>query len=118
MRDGRLFRWLVGGLFTAIIAVNGIGLTVSEVLRRLGPVPIGRDITWSPLVVDRNGRLLRPFTTSNGVWRLPATPADVDKRFLAMLVAYEDKRFYEHSGVDFRSLARASWQALRYGHVV
>ncbi|MDQ0394166.1 penicillin-binding protein 1C [Labrys monachus] len=105
-------------LFTAIIAVNAVGFTLSEVLRRLGPVPLGEAITYSPLVVDRDGRLLRPFTTADGYWRLPARPGDVDRRFLSMLIAYEDKRFYSHHGVDPAALLRAGWQLVRHGHVV
>ena len=66
----------------------------------------------STIVVDRDGRLLRPFTLPDGRWRLPATTHDVDPRYLAMLVAYEDGRFYEHDGVDVRALIRAGAQWL------
>ena len=54
----------------------------------------------------------------DGRWRLPATAHDVDPRYVAMLVAYEDGRFYEHDGVDFRALVRAGAQWLMRGHVV
>ena len=62
--------------------------------------------------------MLRPFTLPDGRWRLPATTHDVDPRYLAMLVAYEDARFYEHRGVDARALIRAGAQWLARGHVV
>ena len=109
---------LYAGLLTMLFAINVAGFTVTETLRRLGPVPLGEDITYSTLVVDRNGKLLRPFITKDGFWRLPVTSADVDPRFLAMLIAYEDKRFFEHSGVDPRALARAIWQAVSHGRIV
>ena len=51
-------------------------------------------------MLDREGKLLRAYATSEGRWRLPATVKDVDPRFLKLLFAYEDKRFYEHDGVD------------------
>ena len=70
------------------------------------------------MVVDRDGRLLRPFTLPDGRWRLPATTHDVDPRYLAMLVAYEDGRFYEHRGVDARALLRGAGQRLWRGRVV
>jgi penicillin-binding protein 1C len=72
----------------------------------------------STIVVDRGGRLLRPFTLPDGRWRLPATIHDVDPRYLKMLIAYEDGRFYDHSGVDLRALIRAGSQWLMRGHVV
>ena len=33
---------------------------------------------------------------------------EVDPLFVKMLIAYEDQRFYEHFGVDFKAIARAS----------
>src|SRR5207247_832685 len=80
--------------------------------------PLGRDLTYSALVVDRNGKLLRPFATKDGFWRLPVTSTDADPRYVAMLLAYEDKRFYEHGGVDPRAIARAAFQALWNGRIV
>ena len=84
----------------------------------LGPLDLAASREGSTIVVDRDGRLLRPFTLPDGRWRLPATTHDVDPRYLAMLVAYEDGRFYEHDGVDLRALVRAGAQWLMRGHVV
>ena len=69
-------------------------------------------------VVDRNGTLLRAYTVADGRWRMAATLAEVDPDYLAMLIAYEDKRFYNHAGVDWRSVLRAGWQAVKNGRVV
>ena len=43
---------------------------------------------------------------------------DVDPRFVAMLLAYEDHRFYEHHGVDLRRSLRAAAQFATHGHIV
>ena len=69
-------------------------------------------------VVDRKGELLRAYTVSDGRWRMQVTPDAVDADYLAMLVAYEDKRFWQHSGVDWTAILRAGVQALRNGRVV
>ena len=81
--------------------------------------------TLPPLVVDtgvevlaRDGTLLRPYQVADGRWRLAVDPTAVDRDFLALLVDYEDKRFYDHPGVDARAVARAAWQAIRYGRIV
>ena len=34
------------------------------------------------------------------------------------IVAVEDKRFYEHRGVDFHGIMRAVWQDVRHKQVV
>ena len=109
---------LYAGLLLALLAVNAAGFAVGEVLRRMGPVPLGESITYSTLVTGRDGRLLRPFLTRDGYWRLQVTAGDVDERYLRMLIAYEDKRFYSHRGIDPAALARAAFQALRHGRVV
>jgi penicillin-binding protein 1C len=84
----------------------------------LGRPPLGKDLETSHIVLDREGKLLRAYATSEGRWRLPATVKDVDPRFLKLLFAYEDKRFYEHDGVDPLALGRAAFQFVTSGHIV
>lgn len=69
-------------------------------------------------MVDRDGRLLRAYATTDGRWRLPAQVDGVDPRFVALLIAYEDRRFRRHSGVDWRALLRAGAQMLANGRIL
>lgn len=69
-------------------------------------------------VLDRNGLLLRAYTVANGRWRLNSTLAGTDPDYIKMLIAYEDKRFYNHAGVDLTAMLRASYQALTQGKIV
>jgi penicillin-binding protein 1C len=69
-------------------------------------------------VRDRRGQFLRVFPVEGGRVRLALPLAQVDPAFVRMLIAYEDKRFYSHSGVDLRAIARAGVQALWHGRVV
>ena len=69
-------------------------------------------------VLARDGRLLRAFTVEDGIWRLRVAPDRVDRGYLALLLAYEDRRFYSHSGVDLLALARAGAQSLLNGRLV
>ncbi len=85
---------------------------------RMGPPDLSKTNNVSTIVLDRNDRLLRAFTTSDGRWRLPIEIGDVDERYLAMLMAFEDKRFYQHGGVDARSMTRAALQLLENGRIV
>ena len=39
--------------------------------------PVELFVPVSKTVLDRNGRLLRPFVVEDGLWRLPVTVADV-----------------------------------------
>jgi penicillin-binding protein 1C len=98
----------------ALIAAAGFGAAFAwtHYTASLGPFDLAASREASTIVVDRDGRLLRPFTLPDGRWRLPATTHDVDPRYVAMLVAYEDGRFYNHDGVDLRALVRAGAQWL------
>ncbi len=102
------------------VGVAAVAFVVAAALyvHALGPVPLGRHLAYSHIVVDRNGKLLRAYTTPEGRWRLPATVKDVDPLFLKVLLAYEDKRFYEHDGVDPYAMMRAAWQWISTGHIV
>ncbi len=111
---------LVALAVVTLAAAAGLATTLSwsRYETSLGPLDLAASREGSTVVVDRDGRLLRPFTLPDGRWRLPATTHEVDPRYVAMLVAYEDGRFYEHRGVDARALLRAGAQWLSRGHVV
>src|SRR6476659_9267437 len=70
---------LVGVLGVACVATGAVWGLVDS----FGAAPFGRDLELSKTVLDRNGRLLRSYVTSQGRWRLPATREQVDPRYLA-----------------------------------
>ena len=86
--------------------------------RSLPPLDLSAAADRSTVVLDREGKLLRPFLTSDGRWKLPVTSEDVDPRYLAMLKAFEDKRFDDHPGIDPLGMLRAAGQMLTNGRVV
>ncbi len=104
----------------AAVLVGLISIVVGALawVASLGPAPLGKDLAFSTVVVDRDGRLLRPFALSDGRWRLPVRTEDVDPRFLAALLGYEDRRFHSHGGVDILALARAAGQFTTHRRIV
>ncbi|MBM1555191.1 penicillin-binding protein 1C [Sulfitobacter mediterraneus] len=67
---------------------------------------------------DQRGALMRVFPVEDGRVRLAVALDQVDPGFIAMLLAYEDKRFYRHSGVDPLAILRAAGQAIWQGEIV
>jgi penicillin-binding protein 1C len=65
-----------------------------------------------------DGTLLRAYTVADGRWRMEVSPDAVDADYIRLLVAYEDKRFWDHGGVDLTAMSRAIAQALWNGRVV
>ncbi|MGA8585756.1 MAG: transglycosylase domain-containing protein, partial [Roseiarcus sp.] len=118
MRLPRPILLALAGAAVLLAASLAAGVAWTRYAASLGPLDLAASREGSTIVVDRSGRLLRPFTLPDGRWRLPATTHDVDPRYLAMLIAYEDGRFYDHRGVDARALFRAGAQWLARGHVV
>jgi penicillin-binding protein 1C len=107
------------GLFILVL-VLGIGAGLRDQLdvwvasTDLPPVLV----ETSTEVRDRHGALLRVFPVEDGRIRLALHPRDVDPQFIDMLIAYEDKRFYRHAGVDPIALFRAGVQAAWQGEIV
>ncbi|MGH6814408.1 MAG: transglycosylase domain-containing protein, partial [Hyphomicrobiaceae bacterium] len=99
-------------------AAASIAAMLVWTVSRLDPAPLWRAEALSVTVLDREDRLLRAFTTPEGRWRLPVEPDEVDRRYLALLIAMEDRRFYTHFGIDPLALGRAALQLVSHRRIV
>jgi penicillin-binding protein 1C len=105
--------------FLAVTALAATSLATGALaLDRFFPPDLSRYHERSSETVDANGRLLRAFTTADGKWRLKTTVDDVDPVYLALLKAYEDRRFDSHWGIDPLAAARAAGQWIARGRIV
>ncbi len=111
-------RWFSLAFCGGTIAIGAGAVALYIAVERLGPPKLAAAEDVSTIVLDRHDMLLRAFTTKEGRWRLPVARGKVDARYLAMLMAFEDKRFYSHPGVDAHALMRAAWQLLRNGRII
>jgi penicillin-binding protein 1C len=72
---------------------------------------------YSTVLEDHRGELLSASIAADGQWRFPRTDS-VSSRFRQALIAFEDRRFDEHFGVDIRAMARATRQNIAAGEIV
>jgi len=93
-----------------VIGLAAIALGALHALDRAYPPPLPARLAVSTEVLDRDGALLRAYATPDGYWRLDTHLDDVDPQFVKMLIAYEDKRFFDHGGIDPLALLRAAGQ--------
>jgi penicillin-binding protein 1C len=101
--------------FVCVLSVSAFGAWVWT----LGPLPLAQAQQVSTTVIDRNGKLLRAYAMADGRWRLPVDArTGVDPGYLKLLLAYEDRRFRSHAGVDPLALGRAALQLVTRGHIV
>ncbi|WP_291886614.1 transglycosylase domain-containing protein [Maricaulis sp.] len=116
-------RLIVGGSLAliAVILVSGAFASWHWAFHDLPPAPQSAAELWNvrrePAVTltDREGRVLavRGPLYARAV-ALESLPEHVPQAFLAI----EDQRFYQHTGVDFRGVARALWRNFRAGATV
>jgi penicillin-binding protein 1C len=117
--DGEKKRWLVrvatAVALVAFLVCAGFAAWVAS----LGPLPLAQAQQVSTSIVDRNGKLLRAYAMADGRWRLPVdAKTGVDPTYTKLLLAYEDRRFYSHAGIDPLALGRAAFQLVTRGHIV
>ena len=72
---------------------------------------------YSTVLEDYQGELLSATIALDGQWRFPEIDS-VPEKYATALVAYEDKRFWSHPGVDVLSFGRAMKQNFEAGEVI
>ncbi len=96
----------------------GLGAALAAALFFWLCVPVAQfDAPLSTVIVDRQGELLGASIAADGQWRFGVAPSVPDK-FAAAITRFEDRRFFQHPGVDPLAAARAVVQNLRGGRVV
>ncbi|MFT0866689.1 peptidoglycan glycosyltransferase PbpC [Pseudomonas sp. CAM1A] len=94
-----------------------LGIALLWLADRIWPLPMPGD-DLARVVLAEDGTPLWRFADADGVWRYPVSPQEVSPLYLEALLAYEDRWFYHHPGVNPMALARAAWLNLRGGRVV
>ena len=72
---------------------------------------------YSTVLEDRQGVLLGASIASDGQWRFPRNEY-VNEKFEKAIIAFEDKRFWNHPGVDVVAFGRAFRENLRAKQIV
>jgi len=67
-------------------------------------LPIAAALPQHVVLLDKDGAEFARFYSEN---RIPVTFEQISPNFANALIATEDSRFYQHSGVDFAGIARA-----------
>ncbi|MDR3309508.1 MAG: transglycosylase domain-containing protein, partial [Tannerella sp.] len=75
------------------------------------------DLPYSTVVADRHGELLGARIAADGQWRFPPCDSVPDK-FGSCIIAFEDRHFYHHFGVNPLAIARAIMQNIKAGRII
>ena len=66
----------------------------------------------STIVESDNGQLIGAKIANDHQWRFPA-PDSLSKKYVQCLISFEDRRFYQHYGIDGWAIVRALWQNIK-----
>ncbi|MGZ4352950.1 MAG: transglycosylase domain-containing protein, partial [Gaiellaceae bacterium] len=114
-RRAALLLALAGGILVVLLTVGfgaGAALSASCNLNSLRPVEIGQN----SFVYAADGSLLGSIPAEKN--RQPIALAQMSPWLPKATVAIEDRRFYEHGGVDYQGIIRAAWVDITAGKVV
>jgi len=109
---------LLGALLVVVLAAiaSGVGAVAafrsSCDLNSLRPVEIGQN----SFIFAADGSLLGSIPAERN--RTPVALWRISPWMRKATVAIEDRRFYEHGGVDYEGIARAAWKDIRAGEVI
>ena len=99
--------WLA--LFTFILGLSG------QVLIDHHQLPVERATQQSLVLLDSQDDWLH-VRVQDGIYRVEPR-GRVSETYQRLLIAYEDRRFYSHFGLDLRAIARATLENIRHGSV-
>ncbi|HAR67438.1 MAG TPA: hypothetical protein DCR55_14675 [Lentisphaeria bacterium] len=106
-------RYLITGCVAAVV-VAGLGLWLGP---KLVPFRLGCLAETATVYRDRHGTEIYGQLASNGGWRLPVPLAEIPVLLQQGIIAVEDKRFWQHSGVDVWAVGRALLGNLYNGRI-
>lgn len=90
-----------------------------QIANWLFPLPVEKlHPTPSTVILDKNGELLRAFLSPDEMWRIRVAREEISPTLKKAVIAYEDKYFYWHFGINPVAVARAAVANLRAGRVV
>ena len=113
---GAVPSWPRLGRGVAVAVLASVVVLIAAVLLAFAvPLPERLHDRHSTVVEYDNGLAAHVFLSEDDRWRIAATREDVDPAYIDALIRFEDKRFYDHWGVDPIAVARAAWLNLTFG---
>jgi 1A family penicillin-binding protein len=105
-------------LIVALIATSLALVRLWQIKQEVDAIETRLRLDYGPqttLIYDSKGRVIAALYQEH---RLPVMLEQVSEPLIQAVLAAEDRRFYEHGGVDIRRISGAMIANLRRGHIV
>ncbi|HRI67866.1 MAG TPA: penicillin-binding protein 1C, partial [Polyangium sp.] len=114
-------QWRIAAAILGTLTLATSALTLVDLTRaRAGEPSEELERQWHEglRIEDRKGNLLREMGSENELRGRPLPLSEMGERIIAATLVSEDKRFFEHDGVDGMAIARAIGQNVQGGRLV
>ena len=120
---GRIARGLTWARRTATALVLLVVVPVLALVARAATMGLPAELRDGPgsesiRFVDRDGRPLREVRADDATRARIVSLADVSDDLVHAVLAAEDRRFFDHPGVDPVAVVRAAWSDVTHAHIV
>ncbi len=107
-----ILAWLLAGALIAVITLVTVVYTYYSARAGLINIDVIREMPQASILYDFQGRAFSRFFDENRIAMPAGQP--VPKLLGEAVVATEDRRFYEHGGIDVLGMARAAFSNLAH----
>ncbi|HLM33221.1 MAG TPA: PBP1A family penicillin-binding protein [Gaiellaceae bacterium] len=108
---------LVVGLLSMVAFTYGLVMAIASEIPRLDPANQANNLSQDGYVYASDGKTILAVLRGEES-RVIVTSDQIAPVVKQAIVAVEDRRYWEHRGVDVRGIARAVWSDLRHKEVV
>jgi penicillin-binding protein 1C len=107
-------------LVVCVVGVFVVAIAIAFAFAWWLPIPdeLKRPATGTLTLIDSRGREIAELASSEARTQFPVTLDEMGPWLPRVTVALEDRRFYEHRGIDWRASIAACVRNLRSGHIV
>ncbi len=108
-------RLILSVALIGFLAVSAFLVAITRDLPNVSEIDFAQPRLGGEVYLDRDGQVISRRGASRGV---SLSVAELPDYLVNAVLSVEDRRFYEHSGIDLRGVARAMLSNLRAGRVV
>lgn len=105
-------------VFVCVLLISGLSFRFTPYIFPIKKRDINRKRFNSVKFYDRDGNLLQEVLSQNSKRSVYVSIDKVSPYFLQAIIVSEDKKFYQHKGIDYGAICRAIYQNIKSKRVV
>ncbi|OIJ15519.1 penicillin-binding protein [Anaerobacillus arseniciselenatis] len=111
-------RLVIPILMLVVVLMIGVAITLTKYVTDASKLDLSKleePLPKPTVIIDKNSEVVSELSSARFTY---VQLSDIPEEVIHAIVAVEDQRFFDHSGVDVRGIARSAWRNYRAGSVV